>query len=143
MLVQFLMIWLVRGYVWLGQATSAMMVFHRLGDTPFLLLGLAGFVLMTLFNMLMVIDSTTAAVKWLPMQMHKLGQDKKLSCHETQKLTLRESVSEKKGLPAMVHAAGLRRVHGARVAFANQSSTQSFARASSRLHDQPPAPKNV
>ncbi|CAE7796708.1 unnamed protein product [Symbiodinium sp. CCMP2592] len=119
-LVQFLMIWLVRGYVWLGQATSAMMVFYRLGDTSFLFLGSAGFVLMTLFNVLMVIDSTTAAVKWLPMQMHKRGQDTKLACHETQKLPLRESVSERKDLPAMVHAAGLRRVHGARVAFATQ-----------------------
>ncbi|CAE7653644.1 unnamed protein product [Symbiodinium sp. CCMP2456] len=119
-LVQSLMIWLVRGYVWLTQATSAMMVFYRLGDTLFLLLGSVGFVMMTLFNLLMVIDSTTAVVKWLPQKMHMRGHDTKRSCHETLKPTLRESVSERKELPAMVHAAGLRRVQGARVAFATQ-----------------------
>ena len=120
MLVQLLMIWLVRGYVWLTQATAAMMAFYRLGDTLFLLLGSVGFVMMMLFNLLMVIDSTAAAVKWLPQLMHMRGHDTKLSCHETLKPTPRESVSERKDLPAMVHAAGLRRVQGARVAFATQ-----------------------
>ncbi|CAE7516612.1 unnamed protein product [Symbiodinium microadriaticum] len=119
-LVQLLMIWLVRGYVWLTQATAAMMAFYRLGDTLFLLLGSVGFVMMMLFNLLMVIDSTAAAVKWLPQLMHMRGHDTKLSCHETLKPTPRESVSERKDLPAMVHAAGLRRVQGARVAFATQ-----------------------
>ena len=82
MLVQLLTMWLVRGYIWVSQALSAMMVFHGRGDLPFLCLGLVGFVLMTLFNLLMVIDSTKAAVKWLPKQWHKQNHATKLACQE-------------------------------------------------------------
>lgn len=107
MLVQLLTMWLVRGYIWVSQALSAMMVFHGRGDLPFLCLGLVGFVLMTLFNLLMVIDSTKAAVKWLPKQWHKQNHATKLACQENE-------------LKAKRHAEGFRGVQAARVALVTQ-----------------------
>mmetsp|Transcript_119058 Transcript_119058/g.167379 ORF Transcript_119058/g.167379 Transcript_119058/m.167379 type:complete len:329 (+) Transcript_119058:36-1022(+) len=106
-LVQLLTMWFVRGYIWVSQALSAMMVFHGRGDLLFLCLGLVGFVLMTLFNVLMVFDSTKAAVRWLPKQLHKQSHGTKLACQE-------------KEMKAKQHTEGLRRVQAAKVVLAAQ-----------------------
>ena len=59
-----------------------MIVFYTEGDAPFLCVGLMGGVLMTFFNMLMLIDSTKAAIKWLPKQMPKQSICPKVGCAE-------------------------------------------------------------
>ncbi|CAE7587869.1 unnamed protein product [Symbiodinium natans] len=80
-LIQFLAICCTRGYLWVSQALDAMMVFYGQGDTAFLCVALVGFLLMSLFNLLTLLDSTKAVMKWLPMQMPPKG-GRKLDCHE-------------------------------------------------------------
>ena len=150
MLVQLLTMWFVRGYIWVSQALSAMMVFHGRGDLLFLCLGLVGFVLMTLFNVLMVFDSTKAAVRWLPKQLHKQSHGTKLACQErlgqslfflrtpdpnplstllSHTLTffssnsyclVRPNWTLRKEMKAKQHTEGLRRVQAAKVVLAAQ-----------------------
>mmetsp|Transcript_64547 Transcript_64547/g.179574 ORF Transcript_64547/g.179574 Transcript_64547/m.179574 type:complete len:347 (+) Transcript_64547:121-1161(+) len=64
--VQFVTLWYTRGFVWLSQIYSALTFFHAQGDTHFFIAGCVASALMTLFNVVMLMDCTTAALKWLP-----------------------------------------------------------------------------
>jgi len=65
-LVQFVTIWYTRCLVWFPQLYYALSYFRAQGDTHFLVGGCVAGGLMSLFNVIMLLDSTTAALKWLP-----------------------------------------------------------------------------
>jgi len=65
-LLQFTTIWLTRGYVWFTQGMSLLSAFYVQGDTAFFIGSLVTGTGMTLFNLVMLIDATSAALKWLP-----------------------------------------------------------------------------
>ncbi|CAK0827797.1 unnamed protein product, partial [Prorocentrum cordatum] len=65
-LVQFVTIWYTRCLVWFPQLYYALSYFRAQGDTHFLVGGCVAGGLMSLFNVIMLLDATTAALKWLP-----------------------------------------------------------------------------
>ena len=101
-LIQFATILFTRVYIWVYYAAEAIANFYKRGDTPFIFLGLAGCLLMTFFNMLVVIDASKALVKWIPKQMPKPAHDAKLVCHERELKAVRTE--------------GLRRLQGLKLA---------------------------
>lgn len=74
-LLQLVTILFTRGLLWFTQMPSALHHFYIVGDTSFLVGGAIGGVLMSLFNVIMILDATTAAVKWLPKPMPTEGSD--------------------------------------------------------------------
>lgn len=83
--VQLLIIWLTRGYIWISQAYAAMRFFYQQGDVVFFCGAMTGGLLMSLFNLLMLVDATKAALKWLPrpLKQHKTRDVTHLSCDES------------------------------------------------------------
>lgn len=66
--LQFLTMVYTRGLIWFSQAWAAIAHFHSQGDLVFLTAGCAGGFLMTLFNVMTIVDATKAVAKWLPKQ---------------------------------------------------------------------------
>ncbi|CAK0892053.1 unnamed protein product, partial [Prorocentrum cordatum] len=70
-----------RGYVWFPQVYSALNKIWADGNLRFFCGGCAAAALMTLFNVLMILDAVGAAAKWLPRSMPKGTSG---SCREPQ-----------------------------------------------------------
>merc|ERR1711976_972753 len=64
--IQLVTIWFTRGFVWFTQLYAALRYFRDQGDSMFFVGGCFAGGLMSVFNLLMLFDSTSAAVKWLP-----------------------------------------------------------------------------
>merc|ERR1712039_221709 len=80
-LVQAVTIWFTRGYVWFTQLYIVLAHFRSQGDTSFLYGGCVAGALMSLFNLVMLADATTAAIKWLPKQVLPSEREKSTFCH--------------------------------------------------------------
>lgn len=65
-LLQLAIIGCTRGYVWIGETLAVLKLFYDRGNVPFLYGGLFGGILMSCFNLLMLLDAVQAALKWLP-----------------------------------------------------------------------------
>lgn len=65
-LIQFLTVWYTRCLVWFPNAYAILTIFYGQGDSAYFYGGLVGSTLMSLFNIIMLIDATVAALKWLP-----------------------------------------------------------------------------
>lgn len=64
--LQLATIWFTRGIVWFTQLYAALTYFYNQGDKSFFIGGCIGGGLMSLFNLIMIMDCSTAAIKWLP-----------------------------------------------------------------------------
>merc|ERR1712232_997740 len=64
--VQLVTILFTRGYVWFTRVWACLAHFRSNGDTPFFVAGCFCAGMMSLFNLLIINDSVSAAVKWLP-----------------------------------------------------------------------------
>jgi len=63
---QFLVLGFTRGLVWFPQAFSVLKHFHSQGDLSFLAAGCVTGLLMSSFNLIMLVDAVKAVAKWLP-----------------------------------------------------------------------------
>jgi len=70
-LAQLVTIYLSRGYVWFTRVYTVLCQFHADGATGFFAGGCVCGLLMTLFNLVLISDATSAALKWLPRSMAK------------------------------------------------------------------------
>jgi len=104
-LVQLVTIWFTRAGVWFTQAFSLISTFYARGETAFFIGAVVAGLLMSVFNIVMLMDATTAARKWLPrplpVEHHTAAQaqkDKKaerdaVHCHEASPARLRRRVA--------------------------------------------------
>lgn len=65
-LMQFITNWLTRVVIWFPASVSLLRFFYAAGDTAYFCGGCGGIVGMTLYNVVVASDATTALVKWLP-----------------------------------------------------------------------------
>jgi len=65
-LLQLVTILFTRGYIWFTQAYVTLSTFRSEGKTNFFIAGCVAASLMSLFNLVMIMDSIDAAKKWLP-----------------------------------------------------------------------------
>lgn len=72
--IQFVTIWFTRGFVWFTQVYAALLHFRAQGDWPFFVGGCVFAALMSCFNLVMLVDCTTAALKWLPKPLPQAEQ---------------------------------------------------------------------
>lgn len=68
-LAQLVTIYFSRGYVWFTRVYTLLCRFHADGATGFFAGGCVCGLLMTLFNVVLISDATSAALKWLPRSM--------------------------------------------------------------------------
>eukprot|EP00927_Polykrikos_kofoidii_P066674 TRINITY_DN62231_c0_g1_i1.p1 TRINITY_DN62231_c0_g1~~TRINITY_DN62231_c0_g1_i1.p1 ORF type:complete len:341 (+),score=40.91 TRINITY_DN62231_c0_g1_i1:100-1023(+) len=70
-ILQLIVMWITRAILWFPQLYQALMCFKDQDDTTFLYGGCFAGLTMTLFNVVMLVDVTEAAVKWLPKPLPK------------------------------------------------------------------------
>mmetsp|Transcript_98843 Transcript_98843/g.262462 ORF Transcript_98843/g.262462 Transcript_98843/m.262462 type:complete len:344 (-) Transcript_98843:142-1173(-) len=75
-LLQFACIWYTRAFIWFPSAYEALTHFRAEGDTAFFVGGCAAAGLMSIFNAVMLMDSTTAAAKWLPRPLPETEEER-------------------------------------------------------------------
>lgn len=68
-LMQLVTILFTRGFVWFSQVYAALVFFYTQGAMMFFYGGCVGAGLMSLFNIIMILDAVGAAAKWLPKPM--------------------------------------------------------------------------
>jgi len=62
-----------RGYIWVVNVYAALATFRSDGSTGFFIGGCIAGAMMSLFNVVMILDSVTAFVKWMPRSMAEKG----------------------------------------------------------------------
>lgn len=93
-ILQLVTIWFTRGYVWFTQVYVTLTTFRSHGDTNFFIAGSVAAVLMSLFNIVMILDATDAAKKWLLRPVPTEDGE-----HEELKVQIVRSTSSVLGVP--------------------------------------------
>jgi len=62
-----------RGYIWFVHAAAALAAFRSDGNMGFFYGGCCAATMMSLFNVVMILDAVSAAVKWIPRSMAERG----------------------------------------------------------------------
>lgn len=96
-LAQLVTILFTRGYVWFVQVYTTLSTFYSTGDTKFFVAGIVAAALMSLFNVVMILDSIDAAVKWLPRPLPTEDHE-----HEELTQSILRSTSSHLGAPHML-----------------------------------------
>jgi len=72
-LIQLVTIYYTRGYLWFTQLWKCIWIFYEREHTAFLIGGVLAGLLMSFFNIILITDSTKAAVKWLPRSLPRVA----------------------------------------------------------------------
>jgi len=75
-ILQFLIIWGTRVFLWFYVAISLALFIQSEGDTTFFYVSIGVIVCFSCVNLAMVYDCTTAAIKWLPRSVPKTQEDR-------------------------------------------------------------------